>query len=157
MIFLAKKKRVYQVAKEYNISSEALLTILRELGFEVKSYMSGVDQEMLVAIQKKFEKEKEAVKKEYVWKKTKLKEREEKDELSRRVDRVKDRLRVHDLQAQKLGELKKVEAKKGKKIKGKRFRRTFDHREVEESVKKTLTKIDSIKKVKKYKRKEANI
>ncbi|MGB2696845.1 MAG: translation initiation factor IF-2 [Candidatus Zixiibacteriota bacterium] len=153
MIFLIKKKRLYQVAKEYNISSEALLNILRELGFKVKSYMSGVDQEMLVATQKKFEKEKEAVKKEYVWKKTKLKERKEKDELSRRVDRVKDRLKAHDLQAQKLVEPKKLESKKGKKFKGKKFKRTFDHREVEESVKKTLTKIDSIKKAKKYKRK----
>lgn len=153
MIFLAKKKRVYQVAKEYNISSEALLTILRELGFKVKSYMSGVDPEMSAAIQKKFEKEKEAVKKEYVWKKTKLKEREQKDELSRRVERVKDRLKAHDMQAQKLEELKKWESKKGRKFKGKKFKRLFDQKELKDSVKKTLTKIDTVSKIKKYKRK----
>ncbi len=152
MIFLSKK-RIYQVAKEYNISSEALLTILRELGFKVKSYMSGVDQEMLAAIQKKFEKEKEAVKKEYVWKKTKLKEREEKDELSRRVERVKDRLKAHDTQVQKVEDLKKWESKKGRKFKVKKFKRTFDKKELEQSVKKTLTKIDTISKIKKYKRK----
>jgi translation initiation factor IF-2 len=152
VIFLAKK-RIYQVAKEYNISSEALLTILRELGFKVKSYMSGVDQEMLAAIQKKFEKEKEAVKKEYVWKKTKLKEREEKDELSRRVERVKDRLKAHDTQVQKVEDLKKWESKKGRKFKVKKFKRTFDKKELENSVKKTLTKIDTISKIKKYKRK----
>ena len=152
MIFLAKK-RIYQVAKEYNISSEALLTILRELGFKVKSYMSGVDQEMLTAIQRKFEKEKEAVKKEYVWKKTKLKEREEKDELSRRVERVKDRLKAHDVQVQKVEDIKKWESKKGRKFRVKKFKRTFDKKELEDSVKKTLTKIDTITKIKKYKRK----
>jgi translation initiation factor IF-2 len=150
---LLPKKRVYQVAKEYNISSEALLSILRELGFEVKSYMSGVDQQMLTAIQKKFEKEREAVKKEYVWKKKKLKERKKKDELSQRVEKIKDRLKAHDLQVQKREEVRKPEGKKTRRFKPKKFKRTFDQKELKESVKKTLTKIETIKKVKRYKRK----
>jgi translation initiation factor IF-2 len=150
---LLPKKRVYQVAKEYNVSSEALLSILRELGFEVKSYMSGVDQQMLTAIQKKFEKEREAVKKEYVWKKKKLKESKKKDELSQRVEKIKDRLKAHDLQVQKREDVKKPEGKKTRRFKPKKFKRTFDQKELKESVKKTLTKIETIKKVKRYKRK----
>lgn len=147
------KKRVYQVAKEYNISSEALLRILRDLGFKVKSYMSGVDQQMLEAIQKKFEKEREAVKKEYVWKKKKLKERKETDELSKRVERVKDRLRARDLKPIQADQSKKPERRKNRKVKPRKFKRVFDRRELEQKVKKTLTKIETIKKPKRYKRK----
>jgi len=147
------KKRIYQVAKEYNISSEALLRILRELGFKVKSYMSGVDQQMLEAIQKKFEKEREAVKKEYVWKKKKLKERKETDELSKRVERIKDRLRAREVKAIEGDETGKVEPKKTRRIKPRRFKRVFDRKELELSVKKTLTRIDAVKKPKRQRRK----
>lgn len=147
------KKRVYQVAKEYNISSEALLRILRDLGFKVKSYMSGVDQQMLEAIQKKFEKEREAVKKEYVWKKKKLRERKETDELSKRVERVKDRLRARDVKPVQGVQLEKLERRKNRKVKPRKFKRVFDKRELEQSVKKTLTRIEAIKKPKRYKRK----
>ena len=44
-------KRVYQVAKEYNISSDALLSMLRELGFSIKSHMSVVEEKVLKAIE----------------------------------------------------------------------------------------------------------
>lgn len=152
MIVLVKK-RVYQVAKEYNISSDALLSILEELGFKVKSYMSGLDQQMLTAIQKKFDREREAVKKEYVWKRTKLKEREEKEELAKRVEKVKDRLKAWDLQVPKREEIRRPEGRKGRKFKTKKFKRIFDQKELEDSVKKTLTKIDTFKKLKRHKRK----
>ena len=46
-------KRIHQIAKEYNISSEALMSILRELNFPVKSHMSLVDEKMLKAIAEK--------------------------------------------------------------------------------------------------------
>lgn len=62
-------KRIYQVAKEYNVSSDALLSMLRELGFSAKSHMSVVEEKMLQAIQDKFTKEKEELKKEDVLKK----------------------------------------------------------------------------------------
>jgi len=152
-VIVLVKKRVYQVAKEYNISSDALLSILEELGFKVKSYMSGLDQQMLTAIQKKFDREREAVKKEYVWKRTKLKEREEKEELAKRVEKVKDRLKAWDLQVPKREEIRRPEGRKGRKFKTKKFKRIFDQKELEDSVKKTLTKIDTFKKLKRHKRK----
>ncbi len=114
--------------------------------------MSGVDQQMLEAIQKKFEKEREAVKKEDVWKKRKLKERKETDELSKRVERIKDRLKARGFKTVAGEKTGKPEQRKVRKTKPRRFRRTFDRKELEESVKKTLTKIDTVKKSKRYKR-----
>lgn len=61
--------RIYSVAKEYKISSNALLKILAELGFKPKSHMSVATDAMLLAVRKKFEAEKEAVKKDIEQKK----------------------------------------------------------------------------------------
>ncbi|MCH7877849.1 MAG: translation initiation factor IF-2 [candidate division Zixibacteria bacterium] len=57
-----EKKRIYQVSKEFNISSDALLKILRELRFDVKSHMSVATDEMVVAAKRKFDVEKENAK-----------------------------------------------------------------------------------------------
>ncbi|HEX7878135.1 MAG TPA: translation initiation factor IF-2 N-terminal domain-containing protein, partial [Candidatus Eisenbacteria bacterium] len=58
------KLRVYQVAKDFQISSEALLEILRGLNVEVKSHMSTVEDATIAQIRQKFQKEQEAVKAE---------------------------------------------------------------------------------------------
>jgi len=146
------KKRVYQIAKEYRVSSEAMLSILRELGFEVKSHMSVVNDKMSSAIEKKFEQEKEAVKKEYAWKKQKKKEREKKEELFRKIEKIKSKLKTRDFDRGK--EVQRADRKKGKRIRFKRPKRVFDKKVVEKSVKKTFAQIESIKKVKKYKKKD---
>jgi translation initiation factor IF-2 len=65
---VANNKRIYELAKEYNLSSNALLTILRDLKFELKSHMSVATPEMEAALAKKFEDEKEAVKKDIIQK-----------------------------------------------------------------------------------------
>ena len=57
-------KRIYELAKDYKISSNALLSVLKELGFEPKSHMSVASDEMVAAIQKKFTEQKQEVKKE---------------------------------------------------------------------------------------------
>ena len=48
------KKRIYEVAKEFKVSSNALVKILRDLKFSPKSHMSLATNEMLQAINKKF-------------------------------------------------------------------------------------------------------
>ena len=58
------KKRIYQVAKDFNISSEALLEMIHAAGVDAKSHMSAVDDEVIAQIRKKFDAEKEAVKEE---------------------------------------------------------------------------------------------
>ena len=47
------KKRIYELAKDYKLSSNAMLAILRELKFEPKSHMSVATDEMVTAIQKR--------------------------------------------------------------------------------------------------------
>jgi translation initiation factor IF-2 len=59
------KKRVYQVAKEFRISSEALVGMLTKLGCDVKTHMNTIDDEDIERVRAEFEKEKEAVKREY--------------------------------------------------------------------------------------------
>lgn len=59
------KKRVYQVAKEFRISSEALIGMLKKLGVEVKTHMNSIDDDVVEKVRVEFEKEKDAVKKEY--------------------------------------------------------------------------------------------
>jgi translation initiation factor IF-2 len=59
------KKRVYQVAKEFRISSEALVGMLAKLGCDVKNHMNTIEDEDIEKVRAEFEKEKEAVKREY--------------------------------------------------------------------------------------------
>ena len=42
-----EKRRVYQVAKEQKLSSDALISMLKGMGHEVKSHMSVVTENML--------------------------------------------------------------------------------------------------------------
>ena len=44
------RKRVYQIAREFNLSSEALLEMLMSMGITVKSHMSAIDDETIVAM-----------------------------------------------------------------------------------------------------------
>ncbi len=55
-----EKRRVYQVAKEQKFSSDALISMLKGMGFEVKSHMSVVSAEMLEAITRKIQEEKQS-------------------------------------------------------------------------------------------------
>jgi len=148
------KKRVHQVAKDFQISSEALLTIIRELGFKVKSHMSVVDEVMLSAIEEKFKKEREAVKEEYALRKKKLEERKKKEEAKLPSEKIKAKevtLKRRD-RLRKL-ETKRVEAKKKKGVFLKeRSQKGIQKKEIEDSVKKTLASIETIKKLRKYKR-----
>jgi translation initiation factor IF-2 len=60
------KRRVYQVAKEFRISSDALIGVLQKLGYEVKTHMNAIDDDVIESARAEFEKEKDAVKREYV-------------------------------------------------------------------------------------------
>ncbi|MEW6754812.1 MAG: translation initiation factor IF-2 [Candidatus Latescibacterota bacterium] len=54
------KRRVYQVAKEQKLSSDALISMLKGMGHDVKSHMSVVTDEMLAAITRKITEEKQS-------------------------------------------------------------------------------------------------
>ncbi|MFH0779111.1 MAG: translation initiation factor IF-2 [Candidatus Eisenbacteria bacterium] len=119
------KPRVYEVAKELNISSVALLEVIRSFGIEVKSHMSTVDREVVEKVREKFQKDKEAVK----------------EEDARRREKQAARL---ETEAKQRGT--KVAAKPPeKKLRARlprRKKRTVDEKAVRESVKRTLAGLD---------------
>ncbi len=150
------KKRVYQLARDYKISSEAMLSIIRELGFEIKSHMSVVDDKTISSIEQKFQKEKEAVKEEYARKEKKLKEREEKEEVVVPFEPIR---KTRETKLRRKEQLKKLE-KKRLEVKKKKLHflvekpeRKVDKVEIEQSIKKTMASIDTSRRVKRYKRK----
>jgi len=72
------KEKVYKLAQEFKVSSEALVQMLRSMGIPVKSHMSTVDDNLRDDIRKKFESERAMIKREYDRKKQMLtKAREE--------------------------------------------------------------------------------
>ncbi|HEX3019230.1 MAG TPA: translation initiation factor IF-2 [Chitinispirillaceae bacterium] len=66
------KEKVYKLAQEFKVSSEALVQMLRGMGIPVKSHMSTVDESLRNEIKKKFESERAEIKKEYERKKQML-------------------------------------------------------------------------------------
>ncbi len=58
-----KKKKIYKVATELNISHETLVEFLRKKGHEVKGHMSSVDEDMMKDILVHFKKDKDVAEK----------------------------------------------------------------------------------------------
>lgn len=65
------RKRVHEVAKNLNISSDALLKVLRDMGFHHKGYMSYVTEKEIQSVKDHFEREKAVLKEGYERKKIK--------------------------------------------------------------------------------------
>ncbi len=55
----AVKMRVSEIAKEHNVSSKAMMDIIKGLGFDVKSHLSNVEDGVVEAVKKKFDSEKD--------------------------------------------------------------------------------------------------
>lgn len=54
-----KKVKIFNLAKELNLSSETIIEFLKKKGFEVKSHMSTVTDDMMPVIMGHFKKDKE--------------------------------------------------------------------------------------------------
>jgi len=63
------KEKVYKLAQEFKVSSEALVQMLHGMGIQVKSHMSTVDENLRDEIKKKFEQGRAEIKREYERKK----------------------------------------------------------------------------------------
>ncbi len=107
-----EKKRVHEVAKGFSISSDALLKVLRDLGFHHKGYMSYVSEKEVRSVKEYFERGKAVLKEGYDRKKVKK-------ETSKVVVKKSRRGR------------KKVFFRKPK----------LDEKKIEEKVKRTLTRL----------------
>ncbi len=171
------KKRLYQVAREYNITSEAIVKMCKDLGYPVKNHMSTADDAMMAAIDAKFKKERESVRREIEIKREKAKIREqkarEKTEAVGEIALGKDSDKEIELETwdemvpkkgvEKIGSkdtrpargVKTTADRKKKRKKDRRRRqkrRAPDQREVADSVRKTLARMDGAKRTKKHKR-----
>ena len=76
----AKKKRIYEVAREFNLSSVAMVEVVKSLGYDVKNHMAVCTTEMFENIQRKFEEERDASRQEIKRKETQKLEREKREE-----------------------------------------------------------------------------
>ncbi|UCF78844.1 MAG: translation initiation factor IF-2 [Candidatus Eiseniibacteriota bacterium] len=118
------KRRVYEVAKELNISSVALLEVVRGFGIRVKSHMSTLDSEAVEKVRKKFEKEKQAVKEEY----------------ARKME--KRAARLETVAKKPVPKVAKKPPEKKLRARVPRRKRVVDEKAVRESVKRTLAGMD---------------
>ena len=130
------KPRVYEVAKELNISSVALLEVIRSFGIEVKSHMSTVDRDVVEKVRKKFEKEKAAVKEEYARR------------MEKRAARLETEAKERTAKVVAKPPEKKLRARVPRKKK-----RVVDEKAVRESVKRTLAGME-VPRVRRRRRRE---
>ncbi len=162
------RKRLYEVAKEYNISSEAIVKLVRELGFDIKSHMSTADDDMMKAIASKFSEEKETVKQEISRKKKiLLKEVTVEEKIVPPVavatpedafelvepagtEKIVSKAKIIERTARQAAELRKKKKDRRKKKRHEEIKSA----EVKAAFKKTMAKLDLGKRIKKYKRKE---
>ncbi len=139
-------KRIYQLAKEYNISSNAMLVILRELKFEPKSHMSVATADMIKAVTRKFTEEKQQAKKG-MEQRAQIKQAGEK-----KVAQVGS-IKVINTSSTVAGVLKKIEKKQRKKDRRKKKgRQSVDQAAVAKSFKTTMANLGGGKHKKKYHR-----
>jgi len=108
-------RRVYDAAKELNLSSEALVHLLRELDFKVRGYMSVVTPEMLKKVKKKLEEDKRRIK-EKDREKEKLR-RGKKRKVERRLRKPEEKKRAAIKVKETLAKIKTGEQKPKKREK----------------------------------------
>ncbi|MDH4035057.1 MAG: translation initiation factor IF-2 N-terminal domain-containing protein, partial [candidate division Zixibacteria bacterium] len=139
-------QRIHQIAKEYKISSAAMLKIIRDLGFEPKSHMSVATPEMIVAVNKKFAEEKQEAKKE-------MEHREKVSEAVSKTTAKIGGITVSDSTSSVARLMRKSEKKqKRKERRRKKDRRTVDSTEVAKSFKATMAGLAGVKGRKRYRR-----
>jgi translation initiation factor IF-2 len=166
-----KKKRIYELANIYKISSNAMVNILRDLKYDPKSHMSVATPEMIAAVKNKFTLERQVAKKEMV-QKTKAKEaRARKSKTAAEPAALKDAatpdksavpsgsraniggITVTDSKAPVAEVMRRLEKKKKKRERRKKKgRRGVDQAEVAKSFKSTMATLGGSKTKKKYKR-----
>ena len=68
-------KRLYEVARDHKLSSDALMALVNRLGFDVRSHMSVATDEILSAIETEFGRQRDALKAEIAVREKKTRER----------------------------------------------------------------------------------
>jgi translation initiation factor IF-2 len=145
------KKRLYDLAKDYNVSSKAMVDIVRELGFDVKSHSSTATDEMLAAVQNKFASKKEEVKKDLEERRKKAEARHHaEEEAVRRRQEIERRMMAELHPPVKKKEIpipaepeeKRPIIKKKKDRRKKKKEKVVDLKAIHASFKKTMSSLD---------------
>ena len=167
--------RVYKVAKRFDISSEALVKLLEEIGHSVNSHMSTIDDGVVSLVSEKLAEEKEAARRKDEKKKKfgsgsgKFKPRfddddgqsEKRDKSGRKVKKNKpDGVEGEDIKAAKVL-IRKVDGvpdadkpSSSKRKKKKKKKKAVNQKVIAENIKKTLAKMETGTTTRKRKRKK---
>ena len=139
-------KRVYQLAKEYDVSSEALLSLLKSGGFKVHGHMSVVTEEMEDWVRRKFQEEKRSSIQEMERRKafaSRPPERTAPKRKRRRRRRSKEELReAVRVELSSMREPPKAQRHADERRKRRGKRRGPTREEVEESIRRTLATME---------------
>ena len=110
-----KKKRVYQVAKEFNISNEALIDFLLSQNFKVRNHMAPLTDEMYDLVYQNFQQEEVEIDKESDYRK-RIQEKKQEEEARRQavlheIDEILERSKGEVFEPVKVVQ-RKIEKKK---------------------------------------------
>ena len=153
-----EKKRVYQVAKEYHISSDALISMLKKMNIEIKSHMSVVDEKMYDSIKKQFVKQHDDAVKD-IAKRKKISEaisqktpqpekpaapvkRKKKKKNPNKPEAKRDFV-ITESDLKKIRERKSPQSEEKKSRKSRKRRKKINMAEVQDSFKKTMASIST--------------
>jgi translation initiation factor IF-2 len=105
---LSVKKRVFQVAREFNISNEALIAFLTKLGYDIRNQMSTVSDEALAQVSEKYGEKAAGPDEEYEFRK-RLREKKAAEEAKKKTaqEDLERRLRVAQEYAKEIPAMKK--------------------------------------------------
>ncbi|RKX25023.1 MAG: hypothetical protein DRP47_10500, partial [Candidatus Zixiibacteriota bacterium] len=149
-----KRKRIYELAKDFRISSNAMLTVLRELKFAPKSHMSIATSVMIAAVKKKFAESKKEAKKE-MQQRTKASKQTTDSGVSStaRIGQIK----VDNSKSSVAGMMRKIEKKQKRKDRRKRKNRhTVDQEAVHKTFKSTRADLNGVKQRLSFRRGDSN-
>ncbi len=148
-----KAKRIYELAKEYKISSNAMLKIVRELGFDPKSHMSVASDDIQAAVKTKFLEQKQAAKKEMEHRAQVSEASRQKKQSSGAGAQSGSPQKREGAKPSIAGLMRKLERKQRKKERRKRKdRRPVDKTEVAKSFRATMANLSGVKPKRRYRR-----
>lgn len=142
-----KAARIYELAKQYDISSNAMLSIVLELGFKPKSHMSAATDEMKEAVTKKFAEQKREAKKE-------MEHREQTQKAVEKKYTDIGGIKVADSGSPVAGMMRRLVKKQKKKDRRKKPVRNIDKTDVAKSFKTTMATLSGTPARKRYRRSE---
>jgi translation initiation factor IF-2 len=135
------KVRIYEVARRFNVSSEAMVNLLKEMKVPVKNHMSSIDDETIAQVTAKFEAEKEAVKQAAEEKKKKLDEAKRKRH-AKKGD-TKPQVKATEAKADKPAPATESQTRQGpRRRRRRRRRRKVDQQAVEQNIRQTMAKME---------------